>query len=389
MNGGNIQDIAIAAGTAYLGSEVGREAGKAVAANEAVKAMDKVTQATIKQVVTSSSASAATVALRGGSLEDILKAGTTAGVGSYVNATLVKQYGFDPKALDSKLITTATAAATKAILNGKSIADAVAGSTTMVAITATLTGNVEKLRSSDAAYKKVYDDFSSLKDKATSYFNSEVQPLEDKAQSAYDAAKVAAQKYDDIKTSYDTKYAEWQKYKDANDSGNANALAKELNAISDQSKGLAADVETSYKSYTDAVSKLTDVQKIYENDYVGKLTDLANTADKIATDQETLSKQTGELVTQYELEAAKAEQDLGIKIQNEALKEAEKAIYIDNATKQAQSMGFSLEEAKAIAEGFYDSTQAKGGTDIAETVEVTRKLTRTRSEEHTSELQSH
>ena len=77
MNGGNIQDIAIAAGTAYLGSEVGREAGKAVAANEAVKAMDKVTQATIKQVVTSSSASAATVALRGGSLEDILKAGTT------------------------------------------------------------------------------------------------------------------------------------------------------------------------------------------------------------------------------------------------------------------------------------------------------------------------
>ena len=180
MNGGNLEDIALAAATSYAGSSIGAEVGSQVGGSEAVQALDKGTQITIKQVVTSASTNAATVALRGGSFDDILKAGAVGAVGSYVSSTLTKPtqlggYGFDPKSLDTKLITTATAAATKAILNGKSIADAVVGATTVSALTLTISGNVDKMRSSDAAYKRVYDDFTALKDKASTYFDKNVQ----------------------------------------------------------------------------------------------------------------------------------------------------------------------------------------------------------------------
>lgn len=447
MNGGKIEDIALAAGTSYLGTKVGEIAGSTAATSEAVKAMDEATKITIQKVVTGASSSAATVALRGGSLEDVLQAGTTAAVGSYVRTTLTMPanlggYGFDPRALDTTLITTATAAATRAVLNGKSIGDAVAMSSTVAAIGMTLSGNVDKLRSSDAAYQRVYDDFSSLKDKAANIFDTEIKPLQDQVQTEFNEAKSLSTEYDKNLTQYQdlvTRNAEAKDVynafanKPTDDSvpplyynkeryewhytnwpspeiglirvvpfgdvpglysqeggpvsrdfflNEANNTATEANRIAtDVLNPLAVKVEDAYRKYMATYETLGDVDyvenvKEYEA-YVARLNELAAEASRISVEQAKLAEETSKLVIDYEFEAAKVEKELGEKIQVESVKEAEKLIYIQNATKEAEAIGFSPEEAKAIAEGFYDSTQASGGAKVAEAIDVVRRLVRT------------
>jgi hypothetical protein len=80
----------------------------------------------------------------------------------------------------------------------------------VTALSLTISGSVDKIKSSDASYKKVYDDFTALKDKATDWYEKNLVPLETQTTKAYDLAKGYATEYDALKASYDTKYAEWE-----------------------------------------------------------------------------------------------------------------------------------------------------------------------------------
>jgi hypothetical protein len=96
-NGGNVEQIALSAGAAYLGSQVGKEAGSAVTPIEQ-KTLEQMgpqyaDTAWLKQVVTSSSASAATTALRGGDLTAILTSGVFILIINAEDGELCKDFG--------------------------------------------------------------------------------------------------------------------------------------------------------------------------------------------------------------------------------------------------------------------------------------------------------
>jgi len=89
-----------------------------------------IQQSTWKQVLISSSGSAAMTALSGGTKEQIAKAAIGGAVGGYIGATLTKPvsqggYGLDPKLVSTKIIANSTTAATNAILQGKPVGEAI------------------------------------------------------------------------------------------------------------------------------------------------------------------------------------------------------------------------------------------------------------------------
>jgi hypothetical protein len=91
-----------------------------------------------KQVLISASVPAGMVALKGGTAKQIQDAAIAGAVQGYVTGTLTKSvanggYGFKPGELDTKMISNATTAATRAILNGKDIGEAVVNSAAVTA----------------------------------------------------------------------------------------------------------------------------------------------------------------------------------------------------------------------------------------------------------------
>jgi len=73
---------------------------------------------------------AMTAALRGGTQEQVANAGVSGGVGAYVNDILTTPkdqggYGLKPSDITHKMTTNATTAATRAILNGQNVGDAI------------------------------------------------------------------------------------------------------------------------------------------------------------------------------------------------------------------------------------------------------------------------
>ena len=136
-NGGNIQQIAISAAAAYAGSEIGNYAGANI---PGVENFSAETQAILRQVVTSSSGSAAAAALSGKSLDQILASAASGAVSGLV-ASQLSEVGLNPKddPTLSKLVTNATYQATNAIMNGKSVLDAVTNSTVSTLLSSGMT----------------------------------------------------------------------------------------------------------------------------------------------------------------------------------------------------------------------------------------------------------
>ena len=112
-NGGNVEKIALSVAASYAGGQIGGYAGN-------VASEMGLTDATLKQIVVTSSASASAAALSGKPLDQILAAGAAGAIGTVVRQNLIDQ-GFDPKGIDTRLITNASTAAANAIMGGKDI----------------------------------------------------------------------------------------------------------------------------------------------------------------------------------------------------------------------------------------------------------------------------
>ena len=177
-NGGNIQQIAISAAAAYAGSEIGNYAGANI---PGVENFSAETQAILKQVVTSSSGSAAAAALSGKSLDQILASAASGAVSGLV-ASQLSEVGLNAKddPTLSKLVTNATYQATNAIINGKSVIDAVTNSTVSTLLSSGFTNAGSAIKSS---YDSLINDQKNL-DSAVAYFepymkmaNQEIQKV--------------------------------------------------------------------------------------------------------------------------------------------------------------------------------------------------------------------
>jgi hypothetical protein len=297
--GGSIEDIAISAATAYVGQQVGQFAGEA-AGEFAGEAVSESTKQLITQVVTQASGPAAVVALRGGSFQDILEAGVAGGVSGALSNTLRTEFNMDPKALDTKLISNATNAATRAVLQGKSISEAVMNAAAVTAMSSTIENQTNKLLSNNATLDGIRGKFDSLKQAATDFFTeSGIEDLQADAQAKYQTADELRSEYADIKADYDEKMAAYNDAKGRNDANAANALVPEIDRLGGLLNEKASGVNAATDAFNAAFEKLNPVSTQYQ-DYVNQLNSLANTASTIAQEQENLAKDVGINTVKYQ-----------------------------------------------------------------------------------------
>jgi hypothetical protein len=297
--GGSIEDIAISAATAYVGQQVGQFAGEA-AGEFAGEAVSESTKQLITQVVTQASGPAAVVALRGGSFQDVLEAGVAGGVSGALSNTLRTEFNMDPKALDTKLISNATNAATRAVLQGKSISEAVMNAAAVTAMSSTIENQTNKLLSNNATLGGIREKFDSLKQAATDFFTeSGIEDLQAEAQAKYQTADELRSEYADIKAEYDEKMAAYNAAKGSNDATTANALVPEIDRLGGLLNEKASGVNAATDAFNAAFERLNPVSTKYQ-DYVNQLNSLSNTASTIAEEQENLAKDVGVNTIKYQ-----------------------------------------------------------------------------------------
>ena len=214
---GTIQQVGISVAKAYVSAEMGSFSIEGVPPE-------------MMQVMTSASASAATAALQGKPLSEVLTAGLSGSVqGLVINQlkdfAIANDMKFDPKDLSTQVLSNAVRSATGAILNGKNIGDAIAASTSSSIISygmkeaSTAVGktwdeiykNSETLQEIGNAFSETkakaietWNDLTSFQVTAKSQFDTanglytEVNQLRDEINSlvpAYDAAKAKVENY--------------------------------------------------------------------------------------------------------------------------------------------------------------------------------------------------
>lgn len=338
-NGGSMEQIAISAAAAYAGGKIGVEAGSAAAGSEFAGTLSPADQALLKQVVTSASGSAAATALRpGSSLDDVLTAGVAGSVNGYVTDAL-KAQGFTNA--DNKVVAGATAAATKAILKGTSVADAIGQSVAAVAISQAISGNVDQLNKNNELGSSLSSKFEDIKASAQKYFDdNKIADLEAQAQKEYEAAKAASDSYSTLKNTFDTAYAEYQKNADAYNNYNPeihtepkdsymNAANKAVDTLND----LSAKITDVSKTATDAIAtytKTADVLKPivekYNTDYVSPINEINTKIDELNKENTTIAQSIGQDVVKYNQQLEVDKTDLTKTIGEEAVKQAQDAI---------------------------------------------------------------
>ena len=359
-NGGNMEQIATAAATTYLGGKIGEVAGTK---------LPEGTEKVVKQVVISASGSAAVTALKGGSFQQVLTAGLTASVNSYVSTSLADQ-GYSK--VDKQLLANATSAATAAILKGTSISEAIGKSVAATAISATISGDITKINQNNELGKKLqktyddtyswakglYDEYVAPSEKAVTTQRNNIIKAQEDYVDAYNKMDVPYQSYlknKDWYENYDKKLkAEgWESYSTDEGSGymkrsggswktvpdpeggyyrayvpdkawwdgedyktsikidynppTQDSFLKAANADAAEVKKLIKGVELAKASY-DLVSKdydknvqdLTDVQDTFKTDVWSKVETASKDIDDLNDEQTDLVKTVGENVVKYE-----------------------------------------------------------------------------------------
>jgi hypothetical protein len=380
--GGSIEEIAISAGTAYIGQQAGIAAGE-FAGELAGEAVSEATKQLITEVVTQASGPAAVVALRGGSFQDILQAGVAGGVSGALNNTLRTEFNMDPKALDTKLLSNATNAATRAVLQGKSISEAVLNAAAVTAISSTIEGQTNKLISNNATLGSVREEFDSIKKTASDFFtNSDIDNLQTEAQDKYKIADDLRTEYVGIRQQYDEKMAAYNDAKGRNDVAAANALVPEIDRLGGILNDKAAGVNAATDSFNATFEKLNPVSKQYQ-DYVDQLNSLSKTASTIAEEQENLAKEVGVNTVKYQQtvldERAKLLEDVDRSALLEATKEidarqeAQKKItqeQLDQFFRENPTLGLLGDEAKDTLARQYTEDAARRAENLKNLTDV-------------------
>jgi hypothetical protein len=266
------------------------------------------------------------VALRGGSFQDILEAGVAGGVSGALSNTLRTEFNMEPKALDTKLISNATNAATRAVLQGKSISDAVMNAAAVTAVSSTIEGQTNKLLSNNATLGGIREKFDSLKQTAIDFFkSSDIENLQAEAQAKYQTADELRTEYAGVKAEYDEKMAAYNDAKNRNDAEGANALVPEIDRLGGILNEKASGVNAATDAFNAAFEKLNPVSTQYQ-DYVNQLNSLAGTASTIAEEQENLAKEVGTNTIKYQEAVLDERAKLLEDIDRESLIEATKEL---------------------------------------------------------------
>jgi len=345
-NGGDLRQIALSAATSYAADQIGAQVGDQYSPieNATLKQLGPqyADEALIKQIVASSSGTAAAVALRGGNFQQVLTAGVSGAVDSYI-ADSLKTSGFNK--VDTKIIASATSAATKAILNGQDPSTAIGNSLAATTLSTAISGKVDQINKNNEIGQNLYDKYTSLKDQATSYFNTNLAPLQTVEKQNYDTYLGARKTYTDLKTQFDEQYKIYNDNKDSNvDVANkaadaANALAPKLQTASDT---LQKASDTFTTSSTDA-QKIRDV---YSTTYANPISDISKKIEEINTTNTQLATELGPTITKYEQQAALDQSNLVKTIGASSLDNYAKQLGFKDATEQQDALKVGIENAQ-------------------------------------------
>ena len=186
----NINSLLLNLGASIGGSMIGQYAGQEAANLTPVQAsyensltgevtsqagLSASTVNMIKTVVTSASGAAATVALKGGDLNQVLTAGVSGAVTSSINAEL-KSQGIQNA--PAQLIANATTAATKAILSGKDVGTAVGSSVAATAIQQTISAGVNSIVNRQNNLSSLNDQYTKTATQFNDWVSSTLEPVE-------------------------------------------------------------------------------------------------------------------------------------------------------------------------------------------------------------------
>lgn len=305
-NGGKLEDIALNAATAYAGAQIGGAAGSEAGATAKAAALSAEQQAMIRQVVASSSSTAATTALRGGSFDQVLASGVTGAVSSYVNAEMAKQ-GFTQT--DNKMVAGAVSRATNAILNGKSVSEAIGQSIAATTIAAGLQGKIGQLNKNNELGTSLMSKYDSLKQSADDYFtNSKIDTLQAQAQKEYDAAVSSRDNYTTLKTDFDAAYKTYTDNKALYEADKtntaafdaANAAAKTVNDLSPKVLDAADAAKKASTTYSSTMTALKPLQTEYTTTYVAPLEAAKAEITNFNAQQTALATDIGQTTAKYQ-----------------------------------------------------------------------------------------
>lgn len=364
-NGGSLDQIALAAATSYASAQISNAAANQVSPVEQQTLQQLGPQyadtALLKQIVSSASGPAAVAALRGGSYEQVLAAGVNGAVNGAITNQL-SQEGFNK--VDTQIISNAATAATKAILQGKDVGEAIGASVASTTLQAAISGKVDQINKNNELGKSLVDQFNDIQPKATDYFNTYVDPAQKQELKDYTALKTVRDTYNTQLDSYNTAVKNYNTYKDANDVDNANAQATVANDLAAKLKDTASSLQTSYDTYNKSADAANTVRTIYASDYTSKLGDINNQIVTINQNNTTLAQDLGQDTTKAEVQATQDQTDIVKQITESAVNNAN-----DVLAKQAGWTDYN-QLATAKSQGFTDpniySLAVKGGfTDPA------------------------
>jgi len=300
-NGGKIENIALNVAAAYAGGQIGGVAGAA---------LQPETTALVRQVVTSASGAAATTALRGGSMQQIISSGIAGSVNAYVSDAL-KEQGFTK--VDNKLITNAASAATNAILNGRSVADAIGNSLAATGLTAAIQGQVDQINNNNEVGNSIADKAAKLSADADAFYKQNFDPngnnilRQTQVSTDYLNTKIAGYDYavKGIDTAYNN-YQTWLAKANANPSDPqiANQVNNWADAYNNSIKSaqyyMTSEIPEAQSRYQRDIAGYNKVADNYANTYLKPLSDLTNQYQTLVSSNTDLSKSLTDNVAKYQ-----------------------------------------------------------------------------------------
>jgi hypothetical protein len=328
-NGGNMEDIALSMATAYAGAKIGTEIGNYA------KVVDPNLTNTLKQVIASSSGSAAVTALRGGSFENVLQSSVSGAVNGYV-ASALKEQGFTN--VDQRLVSNAASAATNAILKGRSVSDALAQSVTATVIDAAIQGQVDQLNKNNELGQSLATQAEKLAKEADTFFKENFAPNKINVQRDVDTSasylNSAIGAYNNTLKSMDHDLGQYNRFAAIATQDPSNVEAVTL--ANNYAKTYAERVEYLEKIKPNLDYRIADYDKIsnyydtvadkYKTEYVAPLSNINTEYENLVAQTTDLSKSLADNVIKYQEELKLGSNDLIEQIGDEAVAEALKTL---------------------------------------------------------------
>jgi hypothetical protein len=295
--GGNLEDIALSAAKVYVAGKAGEYAGSQYSSAANLSANELL----VKNIITSSSSSAALVALNKGSFKDVLAAGVSTAVGSYINDGL-KKGGYS--GYTTEVVTNASRVATTAILKGKDIGQAIGQSIASTTISYGIKKGINDIQKNTELGKTITQKYNSLIKEANTWMVGANAKLQSELKYEYDQMATA---YNNINPDYPT------------------GLQSRINRY-----------ENMVDDYEEEKYKLLDKRNLdYDRLYGNKIENYEEQLADIAEKNEIQAEKVGKLVIDYQGQLEKDQTDITAKISAKAVAEAEETLETN-----AKSQGF-------------------------------------------------